>query len=142
MSQDIGCDNILCNFRGGPRYPRSDNPLEKPTSTFRSHFPIRYYLNDFEIGLSFDETSDPSSRTIMGFPHTVSGGGGSYGRAPAPEMLKQDVPHCPFRLDVWQVGMMMKKSGRFGVCDISVFSIPCRQSPCYLELTLIYLLWF
>lgn len=124
MFQDIGCDNILCNWRGGPKSPRYDNPSEKPTVPFRSHFPIRYYLNDFEIGLSFDETSDPSSRTTTGFPHTVSGRKGSYGRAPAPEMLKLDVPHCPFRVDVWQAGRMMKESSEYEVCDISVFSIP------------------
>lgn len=133
MFQDIGCDNILCNWRGGPKSPRYDNPSEKPTVPFRSHFPIRYYLNDFEIGLSFDETSDPSSRTTTGFPHTVSGRKGSYGRAPAPEMLKPDVPHCPFRVDVWQAGRMMKESSEYEVCDISVFSIPgidIDLSPC------------
>ncbi|EIM86139.1 uncharacterized protein STEHIDRAFT_122114, partial [Stereum hirsutum FP-91666 SS1] len=109
---DIGYDNLLVNFRGGPQYPPPTNTSSE-TWPFRSHFPIRYYLNDFEIGLSFDENSDPSSRTTTGFPHTVSGRKGPYGRAPAPEMLKQDVPHCPFRLDVWQVGIMMKEKARF-----------------------------
>lgn len=136
MFQDIGYDNILVNFRGGAEYPRASNTLSS-TWPFRSHFPIRYYLNDFEIGLTFDETSDLSSRTTMGFPHTVSGRKGSYGRAPAPEMVQQDVPHCPFRVDVWQAGRMMKESSRFEVYDISVFSIPCWRWSCYMELTLI-----
>lgn len=75
---------------------------------FRSHFPVRYYLNDFELGFSFDENSDPSSRLITGLPLTVSGRAGPYGRPTAPEMLKPDVPYCPFRADVWQLGAVMK----------------------------------
>lgn len=90
---------------------------------FRSHFPIRYYLNDFEIGLLFDESSDPSSRTTTGIPSTVSGRRGSYGRPQAPEMGRQNIPYCPFRLDVWQVGRMMKEDCQFEVCGPHIYLV-------------------
>ncbi|HEV7736986.1 MAG TPA: hypothetical protein VGO47_06385 [Chlamydiales bacterium] len=35
---------------------------------FRSYFPVRYYLNDFEFSVSFDPTSDPSARFVTGLP--------------------------------------------------------------------------
>lgn len=116
----------MVNFRGGAEWPRSHIPWEDEPEPFRSHFPIRYYLHDFEIGLVFDEGSDPSSRTTTGFPTTVSGRKGTYGRHPAPEMLKQGERYCPFRLDVWQAGMMMKEKCRFEVCDKRLF-IPTHE---------------
>ncbi|EIM86144.1 uncharacterized protein STEHIDRAFT_157651 [Stereum hirsutum FP-91666 SS1] len=103
---DIGYGNILSNFRGGAKFP-VDYTRGDPYP-FRSHFPVRYYLNDFEIGLSFDENSDPFSRLITGIPWTASGREGTYGRPIAPEMTKPDVPYCPFRADVWQLGTLMK----------------------------------
>lgn len=116
MVQDVGYDNLLINFRGGPIHTRSAKPaILEETTPFRSQFPARYYLNDFELGLSFDANSDPSSRTITGFPSTITGRRGSYGRPLAPEMLKQGVRYCPFRLDVWQVGTMMKRDYMFEV---------------------------
>ena len=79
---------------------------------FRSLFPIRYYINDFELAVSFEPHSEPSSRTVTGLP--IAGiRTGEYGRRPAPEMLSGS-PYCPFRADIWQLGIMFNM--RFGVC--------------------------
>jgi serine/threonine protein kinase len=81
---------------------------------FRSLFPIRYYLNDFEMAVTFDPSSDPSSRVVTGLP--IEGiRTGNYARAVAPEMLS-DSPYCPFRADIWQLGTMFKES--FGVSNL------------------------
>jgi hypothetical protein len=80
---------------------------------FRSLFPIRYYLNDFEFAVIFEPDSEPSSRTVSGFPFTGIRTCGEYGRKPAPEMLS-GAPYCPFRTDIWQLGTMFKLT--FGVC--------------------------
>lgn len=117
-TQDIGYGNILSNFRGGAKFP-ADYTRGEPYP-FRSHFPVRYYLNDFEMGLSFDANSNPSSRLITGIPYTASGRPGTYGRPIAPEMKKSDVPYCPFRADVWQLGTLMKSEDcEFEVCPTS-----------------------
>jgi hypothetical protein len=69
---------------------------------FRSLFPIRYYINDFEFAVVFDPESKPESRLVTGLP--LAGlCTGKYGRDPAPEMLSE-APYCPFRADVWQLG--------------------------------------
>lgn len=121
MVQDIGHSNILANFRGGSKYPPgARGSREDPAPPFRSHFPIRYYLNDFEVGILFDESSDPSARMVTGDPLAPSGREGPYGRPLAPEMAKSG-RYCPFRADVWEAGMMMKKEQyEFEVC-LSVF---------------------
>ena len=38
---------------------------------FRSLFPVRYYINDFEFADTFEPNSEPSSRTVTGLPATV-----------------------------------------------------------------------
>ena len=82
---------------------------------FRSYFPVRYYINDFELAATFDPDSEPSSRVVTGLP-TTGIRAGEYGREPAPEMLTGS-PYCPFRADVWQLGTMFKWT--FGVCVVS-----------------------
>ena len=103
---------------------------------FRSLFPIRYYINDFELAATFDPNSEPSSRTVTGFP-TTGVRTGEYGRRPAPEMLSGD-PYCPFRADIWQLGTMFKSS--FGVCVrscvfLSLSQLSTSQSPYYRHLS-------
>jgi serine/threonine protein kinase len=93
--QDIDEDNILINFCDGPRVYLS--------GAFRSHFPIRYYFNDFEYAVCFDEDTPASERVVTGIPisHPIE----QYGRTPAPEMYS-DQPYCPFKCDVWQLGWL------------------------------------
>jgi hypothetical protein len=61
-AQDIDEDNILINFCNGARV---EHGLSGP---FRCHFPIRYYLNDFEFAVCFDEDTPPSERVVTGIP--------------------------------------------------------------------------
>jgi hypothetical protein len=63
---------------------------------FRSYFPIRYYLNDFELAVTFDPSSAPSSRVVTGLP-TTGIRSGEYGRDIVPEMLsgRPIVPSVP-----------------------------------------------
>jgi hypothetical protein len=86
---------------------------------FRSYFPIRYYLNDFELAVTFDLDSDPSSRVVTGLP-TAKLRPGQYGRDIAPEMQLES-PYCPFRADIWQLGKLFKSI--FGVWPLLLFLI-------------------
>jgi hypothetical protein len=86
---------------------------------FRSCFPIRYFINDFELAITFDTDSDPSSRVVTGLP-TAGVRPGQYGRDVAPEMLSES-PYCPFRADIWQLGKMFKSI--FGVCPMLLLSV-------------------
>ncbi|THH18821.1 hypothetical protein EW146_g2244 [Bondarzewia mesenterica] len=109
---DIDDDNILINWVGG----RSQSfNAERKLTPFRSYFPIRYLINDFELAVTFDPNSEPSSRVLTGLP-TTGIRIGEYGRETAPEMLS-GAPYFPFRADVWQLGTMFKS--HFGVmCHI------------------------
>ncbi len=84
------------------------NTESDATGPFRSHFPIRYYVNDFETAVCFDKDSDPASRKITGLPNVRVGRMGQYGREYAPEMLTGD-PYCPFKADVWYLGRMLHR---------------------------------
>jgi hypothetical protein len=90
----LSSKNFL-NFRGA-------SETKQP---FRSYFPVRYYLNDFEFSVCFDPASDLSTRLVTGLPISTMGDPSKYGREKAPEMLS-DNPYCPFRTDVWQLGRM------------------------------------
>ncbi|KAK0224394.1 hypothetical protein EDD85DRAFT_941073 [Armillaria nabsnona] len=104
---DLDSDNILFNFCGGRTMP-DGNTESDATGPFRSHFPIRYYVNDFETAVCFDKDSDPASRKITGLPNVRAGRMGQYGREYAPEMLTGD-PYCPFKADVWYLGRMLHR---------------------------------
>jgi hypothetical protein len=92
---------------------------------FRSYFPIRYFINDFELAVTFDLDSDPSSRVVTGLP-TIGVRPGQYGRDVAPEMLLES-PYGPFHADIWQLGIMFKSI--FGVCMSTVVAF---WSACYI----------
>jgi hypothetical protein len=77
---------------------------EGEVAPFRSYFPVRYYINDFEFAVTFDADSEPSSRVMSGLPLTGIRAG-QYARDIAPEMLSGS-PYCPFRADIWQLGTM------------------------------------
>jgi hypothetical protein len=106
------------NFIGGPtRTPESAE--SGVTTPFRSYFPVRYYLNDFELAVCFEPQSEPSARRVVGFP--TKNLRGKYGRDAAPEFLT-DEPYCPFRADVWQLGNL------FGRCfGVSRSSLVCKE---------------
>jgi hypothetical protein len=108
-TQDIGDDNILINFVDGPRV------REGTSGPFRCHFPVRYYLNDFEFAVCFAEHSSPTDRLVSGTP-IHSRPIEHYGRIPAPEMLSGR-PYCPFKCDVWQMGTLFCET--FNVCDFT-----------------------
>ncbi|PBK60619.1 hypothetical protein ARMSODRAFT_854381, partial [Armillaria solidipes] len=64
---DLDSDNIQFNFFGARTDP--DGTTEpNVTGPFRSHFPIRYYINDFEMVVCFHKDSDPATRKITGLP--------------------------------------------------------------------------
>ena len=120
-------DNILINFAGGMSQPEETNWSAQDWAPFRSCFPIRYFINDFELAVTFDLDSDPSSRVVTGLP-TAGVRPGEYGRDVAPEMLLES-PYCPFRADIWQLGTMLRSI--FGVCPqllLLVFLLHSRLS--------------
>lgn len=88
-------------------------------------FPVRYYLIDFEFSATFAKDSDPASRTVRGLPTTgISTDDpdvAKYGRTPAKEMLTGE-PYCPFRADMFQVGVMFRKEFKvhFSLSDSNV----------------------
>ncbi|SJL08522.1 uncharacterized protein ARMOST_11886 [Armillaria ostoyae] len=100
---DISEDNVLLNFAGGTYGGCSEDV--HALYPFRSHFPVRYYLTDFEMGEAFDEDKD---MLVTGLPNVRKGGKPEeYGRYPAPEMAMEEA-YDPFRVDVWQAGKMME----------------------------------
>lgn len=112
-------ENILINFTGGMSQPEGTNWSKRDWAPFRTCFPIRYFINDFELAVTFDLDSDPSSRVVTGLP-TDGVRPGQYGRDPAPEMLLE-IPYCPFCADIWQLGAMFKSI--FGVCPPLLLSV-------------------
>jgi hypothetical protein len=60
----------------------------------------RVYLIDFETAISFDDSTTPSERLVTGLPFPQEM---AYQRPRPPELLRSQ-PHCPFLLDVWQLG--------------------------------------
>ncbi len=83
-----------------------NTPTVGVTAPFRSHFPIRYYIDDFETAVCFNKDSDPATRKITGLPDIrVGRTKGEYARKYAPEMLTGE-PYCPFKADVWYLSRM------------------------------------
>jgi len=100
---DLDDNNILLNCSGDLKRPLRDQDQNFP---FRSLFPARYYIIDFELCAVFDFDSDPATRLVQGIPTARRGGKlSNYGRHAAPEMLL-DEPYCPFRADIWQLGTL------------------------------------
>jgi len=128
---DLDTDNILINWAGTRcQLPGSSDEGGK-LGPFRSYFPVRYYINDFEVAVTFEPHSEPSSRTVTGLPFTGIRTG-EYGRTPAPEMLSGS-PYCPFRADIWQLGTMFKLTFEH-LSDLSqplidLFDIMCSEVP-------------
>jgi serine/threonine protein kinase len=126
--QDLDRDNILTNCVAGPCQARGQR--EGDVSPFRSLFPVRYYINDFEFAVTFDADSEPSSRVVSGLPITGIRTG-QYGRDPAPEMLSGS-PYCPFRADIWQLGTMFMSC--FDVSGHSALLVDLTKRSIYQQL--------
>jgi hypothetical protein len=106
MPQDIDEDNILVNcVKGGRPASKGETP------GWRSQFPIRHYLNDFEFAAIFNPGSPPSTRVWTITPMVATGH--TYGRDLPPEWCI-DKPFCPFKVDIWQLGHMFNRY--FPVC--------------------------
>jgi len=60
----------------------------------------RVYLIDFETAISFEDSTRLSERLVTGLPFPKEM---AYERPRPPELLSSQ-PHCPFLLDVWQLG--------------------------------------
>jgi len=119
-TQDLDIDNILLNFAGGASRHIGEGVQDTEQLTpFRCYFPVRYYINDFELAVCYEPDSDPSTRVVSGLP-TEGILTGEYGRPPAPEMLT-GAPYCPFKADVWQLGRMF--TVRSAVGEPSIFLI-------------------
>ncbi|KAJ3723609.1 hypothetical protein DFJ43DRAFT_1201072 [Lentinula guzmanii] len=86
-------DLFLSNFLSSRRHGRWD-PEQK-----QDFLRPRYYIIDFEWAVQFSSDSDPASRTVTGPPLPWD----IYRRPPPPEM-QSELPYCPFKADVWQVG--------------------------------------
>lgn len=113
----VHCDvfegNFLCNFTGASIHLDScfQQPQPgQPVRPFRSLFPYKLYLIDFEWAHCFDPDSDPSTRRLSGRPvvhyceNEEDGKKWEYDRPVAPEMDAGE-PYDPFLTDVWQLGM-------------------------------------
>jgi len=125
---DLDSDNILVNWTGGMCQPLDEGAKLAP---FRSYFPVRYYINDFELAATFDPSSDPSSRVVAGLP-TAGIRTGEYGRNVAPEMLSE-AAYCPFRVDIWQLGSLFKSHlqhlGELSQPLVDLFNMMCSNDP-------------
>jgi serine/threonine protein kinase len=121
--QDLDNDNILINWIGG-HYQTLEGRIIIYVTPFQTHFPVRYYLNDFELAVVFDPDSDPSTWVVTGLP-TKGLRSGRYGWDPAPEMLL-GTPYCLFRADIWQLGNMFKSS--FSVHNHLALNLPLNFS--------------
>lgn len=89
--QDIASPNIVMNHVG------------ERTFGYLNRFPRRYFLIDFELAIQFERNSEPADRVAVGPP--------SEGLNPlrlAPEIGTN--AHCPFRADVWQLGLLLFRS--------------------------------
>ncbi|KZV90524.1 hypothetical protein EXIGLDRAFT_720299 [Exidia glandulosa HHB12029] len=103
---DLWDGNFLSNYNGdpGPAWIATHD-RDKPVPPFRSTFPFKIYIIDFETCVHFDEESDPSTRFVTGLPPTMQNG--VYRRLRYPE-LSSDTPYDPFLVDVWQLGTRFK----------------------------------
>ncbi|KAH9480119.1 hypothetical protein JR316_0006716 [Psilocybe cubensis] len=86
--QDLFLNNFMVEW-----VPES---LAERTSVTRP----RVYIIDLETAVEFPEHSKVSERLCSKFHRSLD----DYGRYVAPE-LKTLQPYCPFRLDMWQLGM-------------------------------------
>ncbi|KAJ3786710.1 hypothetical protein GGU11DRAFT_744173 [Lentinula aff. detonsa] len=90
VHRDLFLSNFLSSRRSDGRWdPEQKQDFLRP----------RYYIIDFEWAVRFSPDSDPASRTVTGPPLPWD----IYRRPPPPEM-QSELPYCPFKADVWQVG--------------------------------------
>lgn len=121
-AQDVFPSNFLCNYYGGLGYHASyaPPPLGEAVKPFRSLFPFKIYLIDFEWAVCFEPNSDPATHLVTGRPPFVDfhGSDSTYGRPVAPEMDSEQ-PHDPFLADVWQLGTYFTDIAKVWSCAFS-----------------------
>ncbi|KAE9401103.1 hypothetical protein BT96DRAFT_856830 [Gymnopus androsaceus JB14] len=94
VHRDLFLSNFLSSRRDGFWIPGQNQDFLRP----------RYYIIDFEWAIRFLPDSDPATRTVVGPPIPWD----TY-RRPAPPEMQSELPYCPFKADVWQVGKSLIK---------------------------------
>ncbi|KAJ4000503.1 hypothetical protein F5050DRAFT_1837558 [Lentinula boryana] len=89
VHRDLFLSNFLSSRRDGCWDPEQKQDFLRP----------RYYIIDFEWAVQFTPDSDPASRTVTGPPLPWD-----IYRRPPPSEMRSELPYCPFKADVWQVG--------------------------------------
>ncbi|EJD43938.1 hypothetical protein AURDEDRAFT_166993 [Auricularia subglabra TFB-10046 SS5] len=106
--KDFAFTEVFSNYGRGwdfEKTPRVPSCTLIP-HVFRSRCPdMRYMINDFELSVQFAPESDLETRLVSGVPIARYGGTAEqYGKHLPPEALL-DIPYCPFKADMYQVGM-------------------------------------
>lgn len=114
--QDFSSENFVFNHAPGPVQPYSKTGSTQPPAALNSLFPLRFYLIDFEYAVSFSAETPDAERTVRGPPGMEPTGRFIYTR-PLPSEAQAEAPYCPFRADVWQIGLMLQE--QFEVCGFS-----------------------
>ncbi|KAF9071350.1 hypothetical protein BDP27DRAFT_1401509 [Rhodocollybia butyracea] len=94
VHRDLFISNFLSSRRDAPWDPDNRYDFLRP----------RYYIIDFEWAIRFLPGSDPETRTVTGPPLPWD----IYKR-PVPPEMKSELPYCPFKSDVWQLGKAFGK---------------------------------
>ncbi|KAH9480120.1 hypothetical protein JR316_0006717 [Psilocybe cubensis] len=111
--QDLFLNNFMVEWMPGS--------LAERTSMLRP----RVYIIDFEVAVEFPEDSEEAERLCDKFPYPLD----IYARYVAPE-LETNQAYCPFRLDMWQLGMNLNMAVETGLEEIDAIWLGlCAPSP-------------
>ncbi|KZW03274.1 hypothetical protein EXIGLDRAFT_725725 [Exidia glandulosa HHB12029] len=104
--RDFAFEEIFLNFGAitGSSVPWNEKLCRRVPLPIRSQFPARYYINDFELSVQFDPSSDPATRLVTGVPIARYGYTVDDYAKPLPPEARGDAPYCPFKMDVYQFG--------------------------------------
>ncbi|KAF9071349.1 hypothetical protein BDP27DRAFT_1291531 [Rhodocollybia butyracea] len=94
VHRDLFTSNFLSSRRNADWDPDKGHDFLRP----------RYYIIDFEWAIRFLPDSDPETRTVTGPPLPWD-----IYRRPVPPEMKSELPYCPFKSDVWQLGKAFGK---------------------------------
>lgn len=128
-TQDIFPGNFLCNYYEGDGFDTygclAAGQHVKP---FRSLFPFKVYLIDFERAICFEPGSDPNTHLVSGIPSRHDNADEStYQRPVAPEMLGE-MPYNAFAADIWQLGTYLSMLGQVSLESFQRFLADAVQS--------------
>lgn len=68
--RDFSTGELLLNFGGSLAGPLA-RKARNEQAPFRSYFPVRYYIIDFEMSVKFDHDSTPAERMVKGLPQLL-----------------------------------------------------------------------